>query len=284
GEAWREFCRLLGAIFHYEYFAELEHLKEAYYYFNPHHPGERPDKVAMEAAYLELVKALEHVLARANFVHVSKAEIDRACHTVALMPAEIYTPLEDYRDIRFFRRGQHAEDVELVRWFGLKKEKRTIEVYNDVVLIAAAKPLEELASKGQLKRVRRGRLTNGGMIIKYFRDIASADLNTLLPNVRVIMSLRDKWFLGVPALVGGVPLLLKLAPVLTVLAVLAGIHFSANETVHEDLLKDALVVMSGLLALGGFVTHQWLKYQAQSLRYQLAITDNLYFRNLNNNA
>ena len=98
------------------------------------------------------------------------------------------------------------------------------------------------------------------------------------------MSIRDKWFLGLPALVGGVPILLKLAPVLTVLAVLVGIRFGVAGEDHEDLFKQSIAVMSGLLALGGFVTHQWLKYQRQALRYQLDITDNLYFRNLNNNA
>src|SRR5258708_34744174 len=80
-ETWREFCRLLGAIFHYEYFAELERLKEAYYYFNPHHRGERPSPAAMQTAYAELVEALRHVLGQANFVEVPKDEVDRACHT-----------------------------------------------------------------------------------------------------------------------------------------------------------------------------------------------------------
>ena len=42
--------------------------------------------------------------------------------------------------------------------------------------------------------------------------------------------------------------------------------------------------MSGLVALGGFVMRQWLKYQRQSLKYQQELTDNIYFRNLNNNA
>jgi hypothetical protein len=283
-EAWREFCRLLGAIFHYEYFAELERLKEAYYYFNPHHRGERPGDAAMRAAYADLVKALQHVLARANFIEVPRRELDTACRTQALVPVEVHTPLEDYRDIRFFRRGSHSEEVEFTTWFGFKKHKRTIEVYDDVVLVAAAKPPQELATKEQRKRVGRSRFRNGGVIIKYFRDIASADLNTLLPNVRVVMSIRDKWFLGLPALVGGVPLLLKLAPVLTVIAVLVGIRFGAAGEDHEDMFKQSIAVLSGLLALGGFVTHQWLKYQRQSLRYQLDITDNLYFRNLNNNA
>jgi len=83
-DAWREFCRLIGAIFHFEYFAELERLKEAYYYFNPHHRGERPSELVMRAAYDDLVAALRHVLGRANFVEVTKAEIDLACRTGAL--------------------------------------------------------------------------------------------------------------------------------------------------------------------------------------------------------
>jgi hypothetical protein len=136
-------------------------------------------------------------------------------------------------------------------------------------------------SKEQRKR-GCGKFRNGGVIIKYFRDIASADLNTLLPNVRVVMSMRQM-VPRLPALVGGVPILLKLAPVLTVLAVLVGIRPGAAGEDHET-FKQSIAVMSGILALGGFVTHQWLKYQRQALRYQLDITDNLYFRNLNNNA
>src|SRR6202011_5051169 len=142
-----------------------------------------------------------------------------------------------------------------------RKHKKTIEVYNDVVVVAAAKPPEELVSKEQRKRLRRRTLRDGRVIVKYFRDIASADLNTLLPNGRVIMSMRDKWFLGLPALVGGVPLLLKLVPLLTVLAVLVGFHLGGAGPVGEVGLKESIAVMSGLIALGGFVGHQWLKYQ-----------------------
>jgi hypothetical protein len=42
--------------------------------------------------------------------------------------------------------------------------------------------------------------------------------------------------------------------------------------------------MSGLAALIGFVTRQWLRYQRQSLKYQKELTENIYFRNVNNNA
>ncbi len=49
-------------------------------------------------------------------------------------------------------------------------------------------------------------------------------------------------------------------------------------------MKSAFAAMSGLVALGGFIMRQWLRYQRQSLKYQKELTDNIYFRNVNNNA
>jgi hypothetical protein len=98
------------------------------------------------------------------------------------------------------------------------------------------------------------------------------------------MSARDKWLLGLPALFGGIPLILKLAPTLAVLFVLIGIRLGYSGTMQQDHLQQALAVMSGIIALGSFVIHQWLKYQRQALRYQIEINEAIYFRNLNNNA
>ena len=49
-------------------------------------------------------------------------------------------------------------------------------------------------------------------------------------------------------------------------------------------MKGAFAAMSGLVALGGFIMRQWMRYQRQSLMYQKELTDNIYFRNVNNNA
>jgi hypothetical protein len=40
----------------------------------------------------------------------------------------------------------------------------------------------------------------------------------------------------------------------------------------------------GIVALGGFAVRQWLKYQHQTLKYHMELTENIYFRNVNNNA
>ena len=43
------------------------------------------------------------------------------------------TPVEDYRDIRFFRRGTHQERVEIVSWYGYRKRWLEADVYDEVV-------------------------------------------------------------------------------------------------------------------------------------------------------
>jgi hypothetical protein len=122
------------------------------------------------------------------------------------------------------------------------------------------------------------------VLLKYFRHIARADVHALFPNVRVVMSTFDKLVLGVPALAGGLPILFNLASSITVLFVVIGFYLGISGAVEEDHVKQALAAMSGLVALGGFVMRQWVKYQRQSLKYQKELTDNIYFRNINNNA
>ena len=66
------------------------------------------------------------------------------------------------------------------------------------------------------------------MLIKYFRNIASADLNALFPNVRVVMSTFDKLLLAVPALAGGIPILLNLWSTVTVLFLVVGFYLGIS--------------------------------------------------------
>src|SRR5262249_37865330 len=70
----------------------------------------------------------------------------------------------------------------------------------------------------------------------------------------------------------------------TVLFLVLGFYLGISGAVQEDQLKTALGALSGLVALGGFIMRQWVKYQRQSLKYQKELTDNVYYRNINNNA
>jgi hypothetical protein len=281
----RQVCHVLGAIYHYEYFERLEKLRQGYYYFNPELDRHaRINTANLDRAYDELIESFTAVLKGANFVEVSQEEIVRAHRESVLVRVELKTPVDEFREVRFFRRGHHQESFELRRWFGLRRRKVDATVYDDVVLLVAMKPDGEPSSKRQKKRPPQRKIRPGSVLIKYFRNIASADLNALYPNVKVVMSLFDKLFLSVPALAGGIPILLKLASTVTVLFLVIGFYLGISAAVHEDQLKSALAAVSGLIALGGFLMQQWVKYQRQSLRYQKELTDNIYYRNINNNA
>jgi hypothetical protein len=196
---------------------------------------------------------------------------------------QIETPTEDYREIRFFHRGHHTEPVEVSTWFGLHKRRVDVRVYDHVVVMVMIKRESEL-SKRQLKRLAKNKLRPGSILIKYFRNIARSDLNMLFPEVRVVMSAFDKVVLGLPAIAGGIPILLNLLPTVTMLFLVIGFYLGITGEVEQDAVKKAFAAVSGIAALGGFILRQWLRYQAQSLKYQKQIADNVYFRNINNNA
>ena len=49
-------------------------------------------------------------------------------------------------------------------------------------------------------------------------------------------------------------------------------------------MEQALAALSGLFALGAFLLRQWGNFHRQSLIHQKQVTDNIYYRNVNNNS
>jgi hypothetical protein len=287
GEAdkFRLLARLLGAIYHYEYFDRLETLRNDYYYFNPDLPHDMPvDPQLLAQSHDELVETLLGVLKKADFIEVMRDDIERAHRERHVLKVELAIEAEDYREVRFFRRGHHRAVVEVVEWFGLHKREVEVDVDDHLVLMVMIKPESEIKSKRLKRHLAKSRLRPGTILIKYFRDIARSDLNMLFPNVRVVMSLFDKLALGLPAIAGGIPIILHLLPTISVLFLVIGAYLGFAGAAQDDDMKKAFAAVSGLVALGGFVMRQWLKYQRQSLRYHKEISDNVYFRNINNNA
>jgi hypothetical protein len=285
----RQLARMLGAILHYEYLEELDRLRETYFYFDPEvDPHEFGSAKDLSAAYRQLSDEFVRVLTDANFIEVSHEEITKAFAERARVRVKIKAPVEDYRDVRMFRRGSHTETIEIPAWFGLRKRPLEVMVYDDVVLMVATKPDDMTSDETRraLSSARRGgpKVRSGAVLFKYFRHIARADLKALFPNVRVVRSLLDHLVLGVPAILGGVPILIKLASTMTVLFLVAGFYLGLSGTMQDRDMEQALAALTGLLALGAFLLRQWGNFHRQSLIHQKQVTDNVYYRNVNNNA
>jgi hypothetical protein len=283
-ELFRRFARTLRTICHYEYSETLDRLRDDYYYFSPEVAGlASSDRAKSDCAYDDLIRSLDKVLKDANFEELPHEDVVLA-HRKRTVPVEVKAEHDDFREVRFYKRGRHIEQFEVSEWFGLRRREVKIEVFDDIVLLVAMKTQAEIGSRRELRILKRRKIVPGSVLLKYFRNIACGDLYALFPNARVVMSNFDKAFLGVPAIAGGIPILLKLYATISVLFVVIGIYFGRSGSAANADMKTALAALMGVVALGGFAVRQWLKYRHQVLKYHMELTENIYFRNVNNNA
>ncbi len=284
-ELFRRLARTLRAICHYEYSATLDRLRDDYYYFSPEVAGlATTDRAKTDRAYDDLVQSLDKVLKDANFEELPHEDVADAHRKRTVLRVEVKAQHDDFREVRFYRRGRHIEQFEVSEWFGLRQRKVETEVFDDIVLLIAMKTPAEIGSRRELRVLKRRKIVPGSVLLKYFRNIACGDLYALFPNARVVMSRFDKAFLGLPAIAGGIPILLKLYATISVLFLVAGIYLGGSRSVADQDMKTALAALMGIVALGGFAMRQWLKYQHQSLKYHMELAENIYYRNINNNA
>jgi len=281
---WR-LARTLRTICHYEYSETLDRLRDDYYYFDPEVAGlAAVDLAKSDCAYDDLIRSLDKILKDANFEELPHEGVADAHRKQRTVPVEVKAKHDDFREVRFYRRGHHVEQFEASEWFGLRRRKVEIEVFDDIVLVVAMKTQAQIGSRHELRILKRRKIVPGSVLLKYFRNIACGDLYALFPNTRVVMSNFDKAFLSVPAIAAGIPILLKLYATISVLVLVMGIYFGRSGSVPDPEMKTALAALMGIVALGGFAMQQWVKYQRRSLKHHVELADNIYYRNINNNA
>lgn len=120
--------------------------------------------------------------------------------------------------------------------------------------------------------------------LKLFRDVTSHQIQTVLPCAQITMPPLDKLLIGVPAIAGGVPLL---ANSLSAIAILFG-SISAllgfESIVDGDPTKAAIASLSGLFAVGAYISRQFMKYERRKLRHEKQRADIALFNLLATNA
>ena len=264
-------CEIIESIFHFSFHKDLEDLKDAYYPINPDlKKNSVPSEAQIKESNLKLEATMQKILNDANFNLLSQEEIDSAFNNNALVNFSVKIDFDDYEFAHVFARGRRKENFTIKQLFGLKKTEHEHEILERVVLFARLKPTE-----GQ----------DGVTFIKMFKDVPLEDLEILFPNSKVMMSLKDKLMIAIPAIAGGVPLMVtKVVPAVIVAVVIISAYLGIKGTVEENQLKQAIAVFSALGALGGFLFKQWSKYKTKKFLFQKELSDNLYFRNLVNNA
>jgi hypothetical protein len=285
-ESFRAFTELMASLLHHEFRVRLEALKDTYHPFNP----DSDTRTTVELSPMErqesqqrLVRELTALAEDANFERISNQDLDRAFADESLMKVRLEADFDDFEQILFYRRGVYIRREEVKHLFGLRR--RTIEFTNYAKVLVYVKFKDASHFEANGSDVDHLPFTPGSTIIKLFQDVPRADLEMLFPNARVRMRLIDKLLIGIPAAVSGVIVVVtKLIAALIPLLLLLGFWLGVHEQ-RVELNQGQLVALgAGLMAFGGYLVRQFTKFKNRKIQFMKALSENLYFRNLDNDA
>ncbi|MGI9295445.1 MAG: DUF3754 domain-containing protein [Pseudomonadales bacterium] len=277
-------CNLLLRYYHLYFHEKLRELKHSYAAFNPDADTILTCEVSasdLKSRQQRLIDVLKDVVLAANYRQVTQEDLDFALQQESLFHIQLDVNYDDFEQILFYRRGESIRKGEVRSWFGL--HRKTIKFVNyDRVLIYVKFKDETYFTARQRKDMY---FKPGTTMIKLFRNIPRADLEMLFPNTEVAMRLRDKIYIGVPAAFSGVLVLVtKLGSTLVlILALLTFWLGYRDEPVFID--QTALLALgAGLASLGVYLWKQFNSFKNRKIRFMKVLTENLYFKNLDNNA
>ena len=291
-QGFRDFSRILSALFHFEYHKKLETLKDSFAPFNPDADTRAVDdideseRLRREKAFIEM---LREVLAGANYVELSRDELEESLDTESRFKIKLSVDLDDFEKLLVFVRGKGPKE-EKKRVLGIFHKKIETPHYERVAIYGRFKDKKYFKKKG----IRNPPFDPDSSYLKLFKDIPVADIEVIFPNARVSMRKVDKIMVGVPAAAGGLVVLVTklgttLLLVLGLIALWVGLKDAAVslglESTDVTLKQEHLVALGiGLVTLGGYVFRQLGKLKSRKLKYLKKLSENLYFKVLDNNA
>lgn len=278
----RHWAALAAALLHHEFHDLLERLKDAF-------DGLQSDAATLPSpvppaarrSQESLASLMQQLLVAANYQPITREDLEQALQEASLFEVRLAVNFDDFDELVFYRRGVRQKTETVRRWFGLRSRTIEFSSYDRVLVYARFKPDAHFAAQ------RRGELlfTPGATVLKLFQNVPKADLEMLFPNTEVRMRLQDKLLIGVPAAVGSIAMVAtKLSSTILLLGALLAFWLGMrDEPVRID-QAALLTLAAGLGTLGAYLFRQFGKFKNRKIRFMKALTDNLYFRNLDNDA
>ena len=280
----KDFCQILEALFHFEFHARLEKLKTCYRPFNPDADTRHVfnySEAEKSKLQKQLVSEMTAVLNAANFEKITAEDLKQALSEESLFQIRLEVDFEDFEDVIFFRRGETVKEEMLVKFFGLRKKKFQFTNYERVAIYIKFKEKRYFDSQNRKNLY----FEPGSTIIKLFHNVPKADLEMLFPNSKVRMKTIDKIIIGVPAAVSGIIVLVtKLGASLLLVGSVISFWLGLKDQQVQIKQQHLIALGAGLGTLGGFLFRQINKYKNRKIKFMKALSDNLYFKNLDNNA
>ncbi len=277
-------ARMLASLQHHRFHAHIEALKDAYHPLNPDADTRTVLRLTRDerlAAQRRLAEELATLARAANFTPIDSSELDRAFTDHSLLKVRMVVDTDAIDTVMFFRRGESTRSRQVPSWHGLRRKTVTFTNYAMVLVYATFKDADQLADTN----LDRLPFQPGSTIVKLFRNVPRDDLEMVFPNVQVRMRRIDKLLIGVPALISGIAVIVtklfaSLGLLLLLLAFWTGVR-------HEPVVLNQAALVSGaagLVAFGAYLVRQVTKFKNRKILFMKALAENLYFRNLDNDA
>ncbi len=283
-ESFLGFTTMLASLLHHRFHARIEALKEAYHPFNPEADTRtilQLSRDERQAARQRLEEELAALARAANFTLIDPDDLDRAFTKHSLLKVRLAVDMNVVDKVMFFRRGESTRIRKVPTWLGLRRKSVAFTNFARVLVYARFKDADHLAGID----IDRLPFRPGSIIIKLFQNVPRDDLEMVFPNVKARMRGIDKVLIGVPALISGTIIIVtKLVASVGLLLLLLGFWIGVrDEPVELD--QPALVsVGAGLFAFGAYMMRQVTKFKNRKILFMKALSENLYFRNLDNDA
>jgi len=270
GNRFRALCALVESIYHLRFHENLEDWKLSYAPFDPDRgegliPGVSP--LPSPEAERSALDGLRKVLVAANYREIDGARIKEAFGRTSPWGLEIEVDLGRYRTLGLFYRGEHPES--LIKEALLLKKKFDYSVFRQVVLVFGLKE-EAKGRKGRGKK-GKGRYRSDRLYIKLFKNVPTVDLEMLFPEAEIRVRTVDKLKVVLPLAAGAGSSLYKII----------GYVLGSGQIQYLWHQVGFWALVGGFfgVALKGFSS-----YKNTVEKYLKALTESLYFQNLDNNS
>ena len=282
--SFKQLCELLASLIHFQYHGTLESLKNNYAPFDPNSDTRLINSVTDEQKALcqrDFAKDFANVLNAANFEVITHQDLQDALNEESLFKVRLEVEFEDFEEVVFYRRGESQLTETITSFWGLRKKPLHFTNYDRVAVFIRFKDKAYFESKNKLPMGFEPSST----IVKLFQNVPKADLEMLFPNSEVRMRPIDKVIIGSSALIGGaVVLVTKLGASLLLLFALFTFWGGVSDKAVTMTQQHFITLAIGIGVFGSFVFKEWSKFKNRKIKFMKALSDNLYFKNLDNNA
>lgn len=272
--------QLFANLINHDFQSLHNQLKNAYRPFNPDRDTKVWQQLAQDSDSLS--DLVVQVLTAANYEQLTTKDLELAMLDNSLCQIKLDIDFNEFSRLLVFTRGEHIERKVIGRFgrFG----KKTVEFVSFERVFIFLQFQDEQWFKRH-KRVIPEQIKPGTIMLKLFKEVPKADLETLFPNTKVRMRNRDKLLIGVPAIAsGGVILATKLGATLLLVGALISFYMGwSKEPVVLD-QKNLLILAAGLATLGGYFWKQFSAFKNKKIRFMQTLSASLYYKALDNNA